>query len=165
MAEWVDWVRAAHILFAVLWAGGAVFVLTVVGPALRAAGPAAGGFMGAVFRRGGFSVFFAPVGVLAVVTGGILYGQYKVHAAMDSAYGIMITAGAVLAVLALLDGFIGILPMNRRLVALARGLKGPPTPDQQATMMALGERLGKRSAMSAMAVAAALLFMLLARLV
>jgi uncharacterized membrane protein len=149
-----------HVAGAVLWAGGALFQAAIVGPALARAGPAAGGFLQAVARRGGFGPYFGAVATLTVLTGGALYGMEDLHTAMGSGRGLWLTIGAVVAVLAYLHGLFAVMPNERRLVATLKGMQGPPTAEQGAALAAQGAKVGKLSMVSTALVAAALLAML-----
>ena len=149
-----------HVIGAVLWAGGALFQLLVVGPALRGAGPAAGGFLQALARRGGFGPYFGIAGTVTVLTGGALYGMEDLHTAMGSGRGLWLTIGAGVAVLAYLHGLFAVMPSERRLLAQLKGMQGPPTPEQGAALAAQAAKLGRLSAVSVAMVALALVAML-----
>lgn len=157
-------VRALHILSSALWAGSAVFLAFVLGPSLRKAGAAAGPFMAVVLRRGGFSGYFLTLGVVAVLSGGYLYGKGVGKAAFDGAGNTVLTVGVILAILALLDGFIVLMPNERRMKAIVRSMpQGPPPPETASRMQALGEKQGKASAAGAALILAALVCMVLSR--
>lgn len=155
----------AHVLFASLWFGGAAYQVLVIGATLRQAGPAAAGFMKTLADRGGIGRYFAINGGLAILFGGALYGQRMSSDAMEtfSGYGLWITLGAIVAVLAYLHGMVVNMPTERRWLAFMRGLKGPPTKDQQAQLQEFGMRLGKAGFLSFVMIAVAMLLMLLGR--
>jgi hypothetical protein len=152
-----------HVLFASLWFGGAVYQVRVVGGTLMQAGPAASGFMLALARRGGIGKYFAVMGALTIVFGGIVYGQEKVSDhAFDMAGGFLwLTLGAIMAVLAYLHGLLVQLPTERKWLAVCNGVKGAPTKEQGEQMMALGMKLGKGGAVSTAMIGVAMLLMLM----
>ncbi len=166
--DWVDAVILVHVIAAVAWAGGAFFVAAVVGPAMMKAGPNAGGFLTAAARNGGFSRFFMAAGVVTIVAGGILYSKFEIH---KDPWGqvvpgnLWLTLGAILAVLAFLDGLFVIMPKDKEMGKILTSLKGPPTPQQSARIQELGMKIGKMSAISTVLVLLALVGMMLRRLV
>lgn len=157
-------VRALHVLFAVLWVGGGLFQIAVIGPALMAAGPKGGGFIVALMRRGGMGRYFAISGLLTILFGGWYYGGHVRMAggAFDVASGyIYITLGSFVALLAFLHGAFASMPAERKLIALCRDLKGEPTAEQASQMQALGMKLGRNGVISGMMIGIALLLMLM----
>jgi uncharacterized membrane protein len=162
--ETVAFVRALHVIFAALWVGGGFFASFILGPNLRAAGPAAGPFMATVVRRGGFSWFFALTGLVTIATGGFLYGELGYAAAPfgDGARA-SVTVGAILAVLALVEGAAVLGPNERRMKKLVQSMpaQGPPSAEQAAEMQRLGMKQGKASARSTVLITLALLAMTL----
>ena len=156
---------ALHVLFASLWFGGGVYQVSVVGRGLMAAGPAAGGFVAALMRNGGIGRWFAINGALAIVFGAALYGKGMSDDAFEtfSGRGIFLTLGAVVAVLAYLHGLTSNMPTERRLIALVKGLKGPPSKEQAEQMQAHGMKLGKAGFVGVAMVSTAMLLMLLSR--
>lgn len=156
---------ALHVLFASMWFGAGAYQVTVIGRGLRAAGPAAGGFLAALMRTGGIGPFFAISGGLAIVFGGILYGQGmdKQFPAGFEGRGLWILLGAIMAVAAFIHGLTANLPTERKLIALVKSLKGPPTAEQAQQMQALGMKLGKAGRVGVAMVGTAMVLMLLSR--
>lgn len=156
---------AGHILFASLWFGGAVYQVSVIGRTLMQAGPAAGGFLMTLARRGGIGKYFAITGGLAILLGGARYGQRMGDGTLEtfSGSGLWITLGAIVAVLAYLHGLVVNMPTERKWIAFATGIKGAPTKEQGEQMQAFGMRLGKNGALSAMMIGVAMVLMLLGR--
>lgn len=156
---------ALHVLFASLWFGAGVYQVAVIGRGLMAAGPAAGGFIAALMRNGGIGKFFAITGGLAILFGAAVYGQgmgEQFPGAFEGR-GIWITLGAIVAVLAYLHGLAANMPTERKLIALVKELKGPPTKEQAERMQALGMKLGKAGFVGVAMVGTAMLLMLLSR--
>lgn len=157
--------RLGHILFASLWFGGAAYQVIMIGATLRQAGPAAAGFMQTLAARGGIGKYFAINGGLAILFGGALYGVRMSQDAMEtfSGYGLWVTMGTVFAVAAYVHGMAVNMPTEKRWLAFMRGLKGPPTKEQQAQLQEFGMKLGKAGTLSFAMIAAAMLLMLLSR--
>jgi peptidoglycan/LPS O-acetylase OafA/YrhL len=155
-----------HVLFASLWFGGAAYQVRIVGGTLMAAGPAAGGFMQALARRKGIGWYFALTGGLAIVFGGILYGQEMNSGAIAGAFegrGLWLTLGALFAVLAYVYGAVHSLPLERKWMRLSNSIKGAPTKEQGQQLMEFGMRLGKSGVVSTALIGLAMLLMLLSR--
>lgn len=155
-----------HVLFASLWFGAGVYQVSMIGPGLRAAGPAGGGFVVALMKRGGIGRFFAFSGLLAILFGGFLYGQEMNDGSIPGAFegrGLWLTLGAILAVLALLHGIAVNMPNERKLIALCKQVNGPPTKEQAAQLQDLGMKLGKYGAHAVLMVGGAMVLMLLSR--
>lgn len=161
----VGLLRLAHILFAALWFGGAAYQVLVIGATLRQAGPAAGGFMATLAARGGIGKYFAINGGLAIGFGIALFGARSGDVGFEPfADGtLFVTLGAIVAVLAYLHGMIVNMPTEKRWLAFMRGLKGPPTKEQQGQLMEFGMKLGKAGGISFVMIAIAMLLMLLSR--
>lgn len=163
--EWYGLLILGHVLFASLWFGAGVFQVRVIGGALREAGPAAGGFLVTLMRRGGIGWFFAMSGVLTLLFGFALYGKLMADDAIETfdGRGLWLTLGALFAVAALVHGITVNMPNEKRLIRLAKEMKGPPTKEQAAQMQELGMKLGKAGQHGVMMVGAAMLLMLLSR--
>lgn len=67
--------RAGHVLFAAVWVGAAVFLTTLLMPAVGDAGPAGGPVIAALERRR-FHPFMASISGLTVLTGIYLYWRF-----------------------------------------------------------------------------------------
>ncbi len=67
------------------------------------------------------------------------------------------------AVLAYVHGLVANLPTERKLIALCKGVNGPPTKEQAAQMQAYSQRLGKAGTHGVALVSVAMLLMLLGR--
>jgi hypothetical protein len=154
-----------HVLFASLWFGAGVYQVLVIGRGFRAAGPAAGPFIVTLMKNGGIGRFFAISGILTILFGGALYGQLMADDAIEtfSGRGLWLTLGAIVAVLAFVHGLTVNMPTERKLIALCKGMTGPPTKDQAAQLQAFGQKLGKAGAHGVMLVSLAMLLMLLSR--
>ena len=151
-----------HVAGAVLWAGGAVFFVFMVYPAVRDAGPAGGAVMQAVLRRGGFGRFFGPISTLTVAAGLYMYVDGDFHrAAFDGAANSALTLGMLLGLVAWLVALLVLMPNEAKLKALVKTLpaQGPPPPEAMARFQALAMKQGKASLVSATLLLVALALM------
>lgn len=163
MASLFSVMLALHLVGAVAWVGAALFQVTVIGPALRRAGPQAAGFLKAVMQGGGFSPYFAVAGTLTILAGGYLIGQFKPWEDLTTGNTLLIV-GALLGLGAWLEGFLAQRPAEARLKRILLGLQGPPSPEQAAELQGLGERIGKLGVTSTAMIVAAFILMLLSRM-
>lgn len=150
-----------HVLFAALWVGGGVFQVLMIGPTLKQAGPLAGGFMSTLARRGGIGKYFAINGALTIVFGAILYSTSGVHKAAFSGGNLYITLGAIVAVAAFVHGMLVNFPTEKKWIAFASNLKGPPTAAEAAQLQEFGMKLGKAGTIGVAMVFLAFLLMLM----
>lgn len=165
--ELLQVVRALHILFATLWFGAAAYHVSIIGSTLMQAGPAAGGFLSTLARRGGIGKYFAVNGGLAIVFGGWLFGSMHKAGSIrfGDAHGILLTVGAGLALVAYIHGMVVNMPTERKWIALSNSIKGPPSPEQGQQLAAYGMKLGKAGVLSTILIGLAMLSMLASRLV
>jgi hypothetical protein len=159
-----SWVIVLHVVLATAWFGGALFLAAVVGPALQKAGPQAGGFLIAVARRGGFSRYFLIIAGITILLGASLYYREGIQAAPFAGQDLWVTLGAILAIVAFLDGLFIIRPVDEKLSKLLLSLKGPPSAEQATQLQTLGKKIGMMSAGSTLMVLLALVFMVIRRL-
>lgn len=145
MADWVTVVRLVHIMGAALWFGGGLFAVTMIMPAVKAAGPAGKGFMLHVARAGGFGRFFGPASGITVLGGILLYwnGGYA-SAPFANAAVTTLTLGSILGILAGIEGAAVSMPAGKKLQKLANEV-GPqgPTPSQAAELERLVTKVNK----------------------
>ena len=145
MASWVEFVRVLHILGAVVWAGGAIFSLAVLGPGVKAAGDTGMKFMGIMMKRGGPARVMGPASIVTVLAGIIVYWQYDYH--LDP-FGTLsraaVTIGGALGIVILVAGLAYGMPNQKKMQKIASEIgPGGPTPEQQAALAKLGPRMAK----------------------
>jgi uncharacterized membrane protein len=130
--------RVVHIMAGIAWAGSVYLLVVYVQPTAAAVGPASAPFMGELLGKRRLVDGLIGLGSITVIGGLFLY-WHDWHAYgslgnwIDSRFGIMITIGAVSAIVALAFGIFGTRPNVKRLLALGRevaGSGGPPSPDQ-----------------------------------
>jgi uncharacterized membrane protein len=155
-------VRAVHVGLGVFWAGTMLFVATFLDPGVRASGPEGGRVMQALQRRRYLQTMLT-VGTLTVLSGLVLYWRMSggnPPGWMRSRYGMTLSIGALAGIGALGIGWFVSRPTFRRLGALTAT---PPSPDQQAEIQRLHDRLTGAVRWVAVLLSVAVLTMALAR--
>lgn len=154
-----------HVLFASLWFGGVLFMVVMVGPAMAQAGPAGGGFIMTVMRRGGMGKYFITTGGLTLAFGAILYGKMMMDNSIEtfSGRGLWLTLGSIMAVATYAHGLSSNVPVEKQLIKLVGSIKGTPTAEQGKQMGELGAKMGKAGVTAAIMLGTAMLLMLLNR--
>ena len=136
-----------HVVFAALWAGGAITVGFFVIPSVFEAGPAAGAVMGGVVKRR-FPILMTVSGLLVAVSGIRMYMLRFDAAWVTTPEGIVLSLGALLGIAALFMGLLVQKPTMERMSALAGQIAAagvPPTSEQSNELQALRVR-GARTA-------------------
>lgn len=137
--------RLLHLVFGILWAGGAITIGWFVIPAAREAGPAGAGVMrGVVARR--FPIVMQVSGFLTVLVGLRLYHLRWSPSWVTTPEGFVLTLGGLLGLGALAIGVFAQAPTASKVAALAAQIAaqgGPPSPEQAQQMGALQARMGK----------------------
>jgi hypothetical protein len=135
--------RLLHIVFGVIWAGGAIFLALVLEPRLRALGPA---MQGPVMRgiAPAITVIFGVSSTITIAAGIALALRLRwghLDTWFDTGWGVAILIGFIVAILAAISG--GMTGgLANRMSRLAGAIKGrPPTPDEAAQLKRYGERL------------------------
>ncbi len=148
--------RIIHILAAVFWAGTAFFLAGFLEPTTRVTAPESGKVMGYLAGKTRFAQAMAWAASLVVISGVLLY--WRVSGGFNenwltSGTGIGLTIGAIAGIIAAGIGLSVSYPTIKRMVALGAEIAssgGPPTADQQQTLMQIQGKL--RSAGQAVAV-------------
>ncbi|HET7234944.1 MAG TPA: hypothetical protein VFK59_00760 [Actinomycetota bacterium] len=115
--------RVLHILFAIAW-GGTVFLLVFfLQPTAKAVGPAAGPFMRELLGVRRLTDWVLRIAWVAIIAGGFLYwhdlDQYPSFGDfLESAFGLWLTIGAVLALIAVGIGMFATAPTLKRMLAV-----------------------------------------------
>lgn len=155
-----------HVVFGVVWAGGAIAAGFFVVPAVLEAGPAGGAVMAGMLRRR-FSVVLTASSILVVLTGLRLYMQRFSSEWLRTPEGIVLGLGALLGLGGFFVGLLVQKPAAERLGALSARISasgGPPTPEQASDLAALGARLGRVARVTAWHLVGATILMALHRL-
>lgn len=134
-----------HIVFGILWAGGAIAVGLFVIPSVFEAGPAAGPVMAGILKRR-FPILMTVSGAVVVLTGLRLYSLLVSGAWIATPQGIVLSLGALAGLGAFVVGLFVQKPTAEKLGALGAQIAAagkPPTPEQAAEMQTLRTRLAK----------------------
>ena len=140
-----------HILFGIVWAGGAIITGFFILPAVLEAGPGGGAVMAGVAKRK-LPIFLSIASVMVVLTGARLYMFRFSSGWLTSPEGFVLTLGALLAVAALAMGLGIQKPTVEKLGALSAKIAAsgqPPSSAEKAELDALRTRLKKIGALTA----------------
>jgi uncharacterized membrane protein len=133
-----------HILFGIIWAGGAIAAGLFILPAALGAGPAGGAVLAGVAQRK-FPLVMTVSAILVVLSGLRLYMIRFASGWITSPEGIVLSLGALLGLAAFAMGLFVQKPAVERLGALSAQIAAsgaPPTPEQAAQLQALRTRVG-----------------------
>lgn len=162
--------RLIHICTGAFWAGGTIYVALFVLPAVKALGPDGGKFMGQLTKTRKLPVFMNVVSSLNIITGlrllMILTDNFKNSAWFSTHYGICISIGMVAALGAFSIGFFSSRPTANKVNAIAASIAsagGPPSSEQAQQLGVLRAKMAKSLVIMAWHLAAALIFMSLAK--
>jgi uncharacterized membrane protein len=140
-----------HVLFGIVWAGGAIVAGFFIIPSVLEAGPAGGMVMAGVTRRK-LPVVLTVSATLVLLTGVRLYMLRFNSQWLVTPEGLALTLGAILGLGAFILGVFVQKPTAERLGALAAQVAAsgaPPTSAQAAELQALRERLGRVAKLTA----------------
>ncbi len=137
--------RFLHIVSGVLWVGSVFLFVLFVGPAATEVGPSAGPFLQTLVKRRKVGRVIAGLAGTTVLAGWTMWIRYATQAGLSvwvtSRYGLVLTIGAVSATTAFIFGYFVLGRSVERLVDVGSQVaasRGPPSPEQQATMGGLG---------------------------
>ncbi len=142
--------RIVHIVSGIFWVGSAFFVSVFLEPTITAVGPAGGPVMSHVMEKRKAGVIITGIAAFTVIGGLFLYWRdwHSMYASfgdwIGSAFGGVLTVGAVCAIIAFFVGSGGIPPTINKMNALGKQMAesgGPPAPEQMAAMKGLQHRL------------------------
>lgn len=142
MALAVSIARILHIIAGIIWAGGAITMNLVIGPAIGATGDAGKQFARHLMTRTIFSKLMAASGGITVLAGAFLYGvssNWFSSAWIFSGPGIGFGVGALAGIAAFVMGMM-IGSTNRALAELGAQIQGKPTNEQTSTLQALRKK-------------------------
>ena len=140
-------VRLLHILFGAAWLGSTFLWAMVVTPRILRTGPAEirRPFLEATLPA--VTNFFRVAAVMTILSGLTLVGMIWSWGSYFSAfkaptYGVTLALGATFGITAAIVGLGFVAPRGHKLLETMRSMKGPPTPDQQASLAAQGKTIG-----------------------
>lgn len=142
--------RLFHIVLGVYWAGTVMFTALYLEPSVRAAGPAGGQVMTQLIRRGHLNVL-PGVALITVLTGLDLYRRVSGGFQMGwitSRQGVILTVGAVTAIVALAIGAFVLRPTALRMVALSESAQQVPEGPERESKLAEIQPLRRRTTLT-----------------
>jgi uncharacterized membrane protein len=164
--------RILHIVSGIFWVGSAFFVTVFLEPTAAALGPDAGPVMSHVMEKRKAGPIISGIAAFTVIGGLFLYWRdwHSLYSSfgdwIGSAFGAVLTVGAVFAIAAFFLGITGIPPTINKMNAVGKQMAdagGPPGPEQMATMEGLQRRLKIISRVDLVLVTVAILSMATAR--
>lgn len=150
-----------HVVFGILWAGGATVLGLFVLPAVADAGPAGGAVMAGVVKRR-MPVVLTMAAALVVLTGVRLYMLRFSSVWVTSPEGIVLSLGALLGLGAFVLGVFVQKPTAEKLVRLGGEIAkagGPPNASQAGELRALQAKVQRVARLMAWHVIGASLLM------
>jgi len=140
-----------HVLFGILWAGGAVATGLFIVPSVIDAGPAGGAVMAGVVKRK-FPIVMTVSAWVVLLTGLRLYMIRFSTSWVTTPEGLVISLGALLAIAAFVMGVFVQKPTVEKLAALGAEVAAsgaPPSPAKAAEMQTLRTKLRKIASLTA----------------
>lgn len=132
-----------HILFGVIWAGGAISAGLFFIPSVGDAGPGGGAVVAGLVRRK-FPVAMTVAGIVVILSGLRMYMIRFSPAWLHTPEGIVLSLGALLGLGAMVLGLFVQKPLAQRLAALGSQIAAsgaPPSQAQAAELKALRDRM------------------------
>ena len=142
MLSLIPVLRFLHIVAGIIWAGSALLMNLIIGPAINATGDAGKQFAGYLMSKTAFSKLMTVTGFTTVLAGAVLYGinsNWFSSGWMMTGQGIGFGIGATAGILALIFGIMTG-STNKALGALGAQIQGKPTPEQMAALQVLRKR-------------------------
>ena len=143
--------RTLHIVCGALWVGSAFLFVAIIGPSAAEVGPSAGPLLAVAVKKRKVTKVIDGLAAITVIAGWLMwlkdgsdfpsYGDW-----ITSSFGFALTLGAIAASVTLFIGHLGVGRNVERLVDLGGEVAasgGPPSPDQQSRLDALGAAIKK----------------------
>lgn len=169
MTLFVALLRLIHIFDSVFWVGTTFFMVGILTPTVRGAGPEGGRFMQRLVREGHISQALTVAALLTVVSGILLYwhdsANFNPQWIMTKA-GLALTIGGLAGLAAFGHGGAVVGRMTARLSQLGQTIAaagGPPTPAQTQELQTLQDRLQRNTVITAVLMSVALIGMSVAQ--
>ncbi|HLF34941.1 MAG TPA: hypothetical protein VI583_11920 [Cyclobacteriaceae bacterium] len=163
--------RILHIGLGILWAGAIMTFALFIIPTLNSMGAEAGKFMTALNKVARYPMFMSIIATLTIVTGFLLL--WKISAGfnsiwMSSHYGITMSTGDVLALIAYSFDITIVMPTSVKLAKAGAEFAAsntPPTPGQISIMTGYRKRIQKVTGLVALLIALSVVCMAIAQYV
>ena len=150
-----------HVVFGIVWAGGAITAGLFIVPSVIDAGPQGGAVMAGVVKRR-FPTVMVIAATIVVLAGARLYTLRFSTEWVTTAQGLVLTLGAILGLGAYVLGVFIQRPLVSRMGALAAQIAAsgaPPTAQQAAELLHMRTRLKKIAALTAWHLVGAIVLM------
>ena len=167
--EYLIFLRIVHIVSAIFWAGGVMYLALFIAPAVRALGPDGGKFMQQLSRTNRMPMIMTIAATLTVVGGVLLIERLSGGFTPEwfgTPHGIVISIGATFAIIAYCIGLFVNRPTVEKIAVIGKAAAekgGPPSPEQMAALQKLRTRLFSAINITAFLVLAAAIAMSVAR--
>jgi uncharacterized membrane protein len=141
--------RFVHVISFVIWAGWIFSLRLWIQPAVEAAGPAGGAFMGAITSKTKLITTVAWAGTLTIISGLLMMDHVSGHFDMgwvQSPQGTILIIGGLSAIIGFSFGMARVRPAAMRVGALSAQIQqsgGQPTPEQGAELQNLRATIKK----------------------
>jgi len=145
--EYLIFLRLIHIVSAIVWAGGVIYLALFIVPTVKALGPDGGKFMQQLSQTNKMPVVMTLAGTFTVVGGILLIERLSggfTAGWFGTQHGIVISIGATFAIIAYCIGLFVNKPTVERIAKIgkeAASKGGPPSPEQMAQLQKLRTRL------------------------
>jgi hypothetical protein len=141
--------RILHIAFGVAWVGSVFLFVTFVRPSVETIAPAGAPFMAELLGKRKMIDRIIAIAWVSVIAGVVMYVKDWTDRGgfgnwVGSSFGLMLTIGMVLSLVALAFGMFGTRPNVMRVLAIGRQVAesgGPPSPEQAAEIAARQAKL------------------------
>jgi uncharacterized membrane protein len=140
----VSILRLVHVFAGVFWAGTTFAFFFIIGPTIRATGPAGRQFAAHLITKAHFTAIMSSAAGLTILAGALLYlidSSWFTSAWMSSGAGVGFAIGGIAGLIAFISGSL-FGRANTKMVELGSQIQGPPTAEQQAALQATQSRLG-----------------------
>src|SRR5574338_946233 len=157
--------RLLHIFTGVFWAGATIYLAAFIAPAVRALGPDGGKFMQQLAKTNKLPTVMTVAATLNVLCGILLLWKLSdgfQSAWMSSTYGIVLSAGGGIAIIAYLDGLLVTRPTVNKINQLGKSIAqagGIPTAEQAQDLMRYRKTIFKANNFVAFLLAVAVILM------
>jgi uncharacterized membrane protein len=143
--------KLIHIFFGIVWAGGIFMMVLFIMPAAKKLGPDGGKFMQQLSQTNNFIVVINIAAVLTILSGALILWRISSGMRADwltSGYGICLTTGSILALIAYFLGFFVQRPAALKIAALGKEISssGSPPAEEKMIEMAFHQRILEKAA-------------------
>ena len=164
-----NWLRLIHIVIGVFWVGTAVFLATILIPAMRSVGPSAGVVMRELMENRKMPLVLMTSALVTILSGSVL--AWRDAGSMgfrwfESGAGLGFGLGAVAGIAGLLVGLLVNMPAGRKMNAIMTQVQAQgraPNEQEAAQIRKLQGRLFAASRVTALLLVIATAFMATAR--